>query len=91
LTILQNHERLTGDVRRAYDNLANDPSTGTLFAFRTHLRCLDYFGVACKREETSDLLLSYYLFIGVVDSAIDSGHVEAGERFSPSCPAIAFP
>lgn len=74
-------ENFPSDVRRAYQDLAEDPKYQHFVRIPERiLRCLDYFGVACKREETRDRLLSYYLFIGVVDSAIDSGHVEGGER-----------
>jgi len=74
-------ESLPGDVRHAYHNLANDPKYRHFVHIPDRiLRCLDYFGVVCKREESRDRLLSYYLFIGVVDSMIDSGYVEGGER-----------
>jgi hypothetical protein len=74
-------ENLSSEDRRAYYNLANDPKYRHFVHIPERiLRCLDYFGVGCKRDETSDRLLSYYLFIGVVDSMIDSGYVEAGER-----------
>jgi len=42
------------------------------------LRCLDYFQIRSDRVEVSRVLHAYYLFIGVVDNAIDSGAIETG-------------
>lgn len=42
------------------------------------LRCLDYFQVECDRTAVARRLRAYYLFIGVLDDAIDSGELEAG-------------
>ncbi|HEY0077493.1 MAG TPA: hypothetical protein VGB73_02525 [Pyrinomonadaceae bacterium] len=41
-------------------------------------RCLVYFKVGFCIEEVAERLRSYYLFIGVVDDAIDSGEPEIG-------------
>ena len=43
-------------------------------------RCLDYFKVSFCRESVAERLRSYYLFIGVVDDAIDSGEPEVGRE-----------
>src|SRR5262245_2081016 len=38
------------------------------------IRCLDYFQVSCDRDAAAGILRRYYLFIGVIDHAIDSGN-----------------
>lgn len=43
-------------------------------------RCLDYFKIASSRADVKERLHSYYLFIGVVDDAIDSSQLEAGRE-----------
>ena len=43
-------------------------------------RCLDYFKVASSRKAVRERLHAYYLFIGVVDDAIDSSQLEAGRE-----------
>ncbi len=42
-------------------------------------RCLDYFGVNCDSVAVERRLRAYYLFIGVIDDAIDSGQWEASQ------------
>lgn len=44
------------------------------------IRCLDYFGIAGDQELIKSRLESYYLFIGVVDNALDSRQIEIGIR-----------
>src|SRR5438105_13756246 len=44
------------------------------------IRCLDHFDIECDQEEVRRTLRAYYLFIGVVDDAIDSGEIEMGEH-----------
>lgn len=69
------------DLERGYQALANDPRyTHFVRIPQRILCCLDYFGVAGNRAETRARLHSYYLFIGVVDNAIDSGQVDTGAR-----------
>jgi len=41
------------------------------------VRCLDYFKVGCDRSAAVRILAAYYLFIAVVDDALDSGEPEA--------------
>ena len=65
---------LKNDIDRAFQAIARDPR----YAHFVHIpervmRCLDYFRVAFNRVEVKKQLNSYYLFIGVVDNAIDSG------------------
>ena len=43
-------------------------------------RCLDYFKISSDRTAVRERLHSYYLFIGVVDDAIDSSQLEAGRE-----------
>jgi len=69
------------NIERSYQALANDPKYKHFVSIPARiLRCIDYFGVDCDRTETKARLHSYYLFIGVVDNAIDSGNVDSGER-----------
>jgi len=42
------------------------------------MRCVDYFGINCNRVTAKDGLLAYYIFIGVIDNALDSAHIETG-------------
>lgn len=42
-------------------------------------RCLDYFNVRCDRLAVEHVLAAYYLFIGVVDNALDSGDAGASK------------
>src|SRR2546421_12046187 len=43
-------------------------------------RCLDYFDVPSSRRAVKTRLHSYYLFIGVVDDAIDSSRLDVGRE-----------
>src|SRR5262245_25444115 len=43
-------------------------------------RCLDYFNVCSNRKQVKERLECYYLFIGVVDDAIDSLQIDAGRE-----------
>ena len=73
--------QLRTDVEYGYRAIANDPKyTHFVRIPERILRCLDHFGIVCDRTETIARLHSYYLFIGVADEAIDSGHVDTGER-----------
>jgi hypothetical protein len=68
------------DIERSYRALADDPKYKHFVSIPARiLRCVDYFGLECDRTETTARLRSYYLFIGVVDNAIDSGNVDTGE------------
>lgn len=46
---------------------------------RRIIRCLDYFGVSCDSVVVERRLRAYYLFIGVVDNAIDSGQLQVSQ------------
>jgi hypothetical protein len=56
--------------------------------------CLDRFGVEFDRTRVLAALRSYYLFIGVVDEAIDSGELEIGnevlERLRQQVPSFDY-
>jgi hypothetical protein len=65
---------------RAYHDLANDPKYQHFIRIPDRIiQCIDYFGIACDRAATRARLHAYYLFIGVVDDAIDSGRIDAGK------------
>jgi hypothetical protein len=69
------------NIERSYRALASDPKYKHFVSIPARiLRCIDHFGVGCDRTETKARLHSYYLFIGVVDNAIDSDNVDPGER-----------
>jgi hypothetical protein len=70
---------LPGSVGRAYQAIADDPKYKHFVRIPDRiLQCIDYFGIACDRVATRTRLHAYYLFIGVVDDAIDSGRVDTG-------------
>lgn len=46
---------------------------------RRIIRCLDYFGVNCDSVVVERRLRAYYLFIGVIDNAIDSGQLQVSQ------------
>lgn len=78
---------------QAFEAIASDPR----YAHFTNIpgriiRCLDHFHIACDRVEVKRRLRAYYLFIGVVDEAIDSGRLDVGtevlNRFSKRVPCF---
>jgi hypothetical protein len=44
------------------------------------VRCLDHFRIEFDRVRVGELLQAYYLFIGVIDEALDSGSLSLGNR-----------
>ena len=79
------------DLDLAYQAIARDPRyTHFINIPERIIRCLDHFGLACNRIEVRQKLRAYYLFIGVVDDAIDAGKLEIGkdilERFHVRAP-----
>jgi len=42
------------------------------------VRCLDYLGISFDHRLVHDRLLTYYLFIAVIDDALDSGNLSVG-------------
>jgi len=70
---------LPNDVRRTYRSLADDPKYQHFVRIPDRIvQCVDYFGVSCDKATTRTRLHAYYLFIGVVDDAIDSGRIDTG-------------
>lgn len=70
---------LPEDVSLHYHDLARDPKYQHFVRIPDRIiQCIDYFGIAFGREVTRARLQAYYLFIGVVDDAIDSGRIDAG-------------
>jgi hypothetical protein len=73
-------ENLPSNVRQAYQNLADLPKYQHFVRIPDRIiQCIDYFGIACDRPTARKSLHAYYLFIGVVDDAIDSGRIDAGK------------
>src|SRR5437588_3958097 len=72
-------ENLPNDVRRAYHDLANLPKYQHFVRIPDRIiQCINYFGITCDRAMAGERLHAYYLFIGVVDDAIDSGRIDGG-------------
>jgi hypothetical protein len=68
------------DFDLAYQAIARDPRYAHFINIPERIiRCLDHFGITHNRIEVSERLCAYYLFIGVVDDAIDSGKLEIGK------------
>ena len=66
-------------IGRAYDDLANDPRYQHFVRIPDRIiQCIDYFGIACDHAAVRAKLHTYYLFIGIVDDAIDSGRRQPG-------------
>jgi hypothetical protein len=66
-------------VGRAYQAIADDPRYKHFVHIPDRIiQCIDYFGITCDRGVTRTRLQAYYLFIGVVDDAIDSGQIGTG-------------
>jgi hypothetical protein len=86
-------ENLTSNVSRAYHDLAEVPKYQHFVRIPDRIiQCIDYFGFACDRASARTRLHAYYLFIGVVDDAIDSGRIDAGRLILDylSTPAPVF-
>ena len=67
------------NIQSSYDDLARDPKYQHFARIPDRIiNCIDYFGIACNRGVTQARLQAYYLFIGVVDDAIDSGRIDTG-------------
>lgn len=86
-------ENLPSNVRRAYHDLADLPKYQHFVRIPDRIiQCIDYFGFACDQASARTRLHAYYLFIGVVDDAIDSGRIDAGRLILDylSTPAPVF-
>jgi hypothetical protein len=72
-------DNLPPSVTRAYQDLAGASKYQHFIRIPDRIiQCIDYFGFTCDRDVAKVRLHAYYLFIGVVDDAIDSGRVDAG-------------
>jgi hypothetical protein len=68
---------LSEESQRRYQTIAADRKYRHFTRIpRRILRCLDYFGVNCDSVVVERRLRAYYLFIGVIDNAIDSGQLQ---------------
>ncbi len=73
-------KNLPNDVRQAYQNLADLPRYRHFVRIPDRIvQCIDHFGIACDQAKARKRLHAYYLFIGVVDDAIDSGRIDTGK------------
>ena len=87
------HQYAHDRVDLAYQAIARDPRYAHFINIPERIiRCLDHFGIACDPVEVRQRLRAYYLFIGVVDDAIDCGKLEIGrdilERFHNRVPCF---
>ena len=63
-----------------YEAIANDPKYQHFVRIpRRIVRCLDFFGIQCQKVAVERRLRAYYLFIGVIDNAIDSHDPHVGQ------------
>lgn len=73
--------RISREVADAYQAVAGDPRYAHFVNIPDRIiRCLNYFGIPGDREPIRTCLHSYYLFIGVVDNAIDNGELTSGKH-----------
>ena len=74
-------ENPRADTDNAYLAIAGDPQYKHFINIPARIiQCIDYFGIGGNRELIKDRLQSYYLFIGVVDNALDSRQIGIGAR-----------
>lgn len=67
------------EAARLYEIISRDPRYAHHVRIPGRIcRCLDYFRVAYPREAVSERLCAYYLFVGVIDEALDSKDIAAG-------------
>lgn len=67
------------DIWSRYQAISQDSRYGHYVRIPERIcRCLDYFKISSSRRAIEERLHAYYLFIGVVDDAIDSGEPDAG-------------
>lgn len=67
-------------IATGYQAVANDPKYRHFIRIpKRIIRCLDYFGVNCDQVIVQRRLRAYYLFIGVIDHAIDSGQANVAQ------------
>ena len=72
--------QLTINNSQDLDRIAQDPRFSHFTRIPARIiRCLDYFHIDCDRIAASRILGAYYIFIAVVDSAIDSGESQTAD------------
>jgi len=72
--------QVTVDDRNHFDRIARDPRFSHFTRIPARIiRCLDYFHIHCDRIAAGRILEAYYIFIAVVDSAIDSGESQTAD------------
>ena len=72
---------IPADSRRCYENITRDSRYQHFVRIGPRIvRCLDYHRIEFDRTLVGERLLAYYLFIGVVDEALDSGNLNIGNR-----------
>src|SRR5215510_5930271 len=65
---------LIADHSEHYNRIARDPRYRHFARIPARIvRCLDHFQITCDRIAAARILSAYYIFIAVVDNAIDSG------------------
>jgi len=70
----RSHSQTTTHQSKAYDRILHDPRYRHFARIPDRIvRCLDYFKVRADRIAATRILRAYYIFIAVVDNAIDSG------------------
>ena len=68
-------------VREHYEGIARDARYQHFVRIAPRIiRCLDYFGIKFDRRLVCERLSAYYLFIAVVDEALDFGNLNIGNR-----------
>lgn len=71
---------LSEESQRRYQTIASDRKYRHFTRISPRIiRCLDYFGVNCDSVVVERRLRAYYLFIGVIDNAIDSGQWQVSQ------------
>src|SRR5437764_1905295 len=64
-----------------WETIARDPRYAHFINIPERIiRCLDYFKIKSNQAKVRRTLRAYYLFIGVVDDAIDSDEIEIGRH-----------
>jgi hypothetical protein len=77
----ENTPQVSPEMAAAYRAVAADPRYAHFINIPDRIiACLNYFGIPGDREPIRRCLHSYYLFIGVVDDAIDNGEIITGIR-----------
>jgi hypothetical protein len=67
-------DRLAIDSLDRYDRIARDPRYSHFTRIPERIvHCLNYFQLRCDQAAVVRILSSYYIFIAVVDNALDSG------------------